>query len=132
MLQRSIWVRKMIDALNDIKNLYDEQLNAVRQDAAAMLGKLLEYEAIDGYKIGTDNIYITIDTEKDIEYDTSALEDYSYHERIFIGHQFVMGMYAMYSKCSEQHNIVVEQYRAALNAAEKPKNLIVTPGNSLL
>lgn len=122
----------MIDAIKEIKDLYDEQLNAIRTDAAAMLGKLLEYKIIDGYKVGTEDIFITVDVEKDIQYDTSVFGEYNAYEKIFIGHQFVLGMYSMYSKCSEQHNEIVEQYRAALAAAEKPKNLIVTPGSSLL
>ena len=125
----------MKNAISDIKALYDENLKAVKMDLTAMLNTMVDYNAIEVYKILGPRVSIIINEDLDIIWDNEGLidEDTNEYEALFLAHQFVLGMYMMYTMCSEQHVAVLKEVSAAYEAklAEK-KNLIITPGSSLL
>lgn len=125
----------MISTIKEIQALYDEQLNAVKTDLTLMLEKLIEHEAIDSYKILGPRVMIQVDLHRDIVWDNEEFidEETNEYEAIRFAHQFVMGMYAMFSKCAEIHAQIVNQIHAKYaEKAKKEKNLIITPGSSLL
>ena len=121
----------MINALKEIQKLDDGLRGALTQDLKAMLKLLNEHGAVSVYKVSDSKIDIIINDE--FNWSSEGLEDLAKDDQLFVAHQFVLGMYMMFTMCSAQHVAVLQevtdQYEAKL--AEK-KNLIITPGTSLL
>lgn len=123
--------------MNKVMNelMMDKEISEIKDDTVKMLTNLMDHGIIQSFKVSGAKFNIDIDPQ--FNWDNSHIENAS--QAVKLAHTFVLGMYTTFMICSQLHVRIVTQYKELLEQQkqeleklQKPKNLIITPGSSLL